>query len=123
MTAYVATRFRGAHHPDSAPDWPCRGEVVLHRPAPEVAGFAHDGVVEELAPDRCRLTLGSWSWPSLAALIGRFDADFEIVGPPELSAAFARLGRRYAQAAARSTPGTPGPPHRPGTSDAHADTP
>ncbi|GFH70467.1 MULTISPECIES: helix-turn-helix transcriptional regulator [Streptomyces] len=123
VTAYVATRFRGAHHPDSAPDWPCRGEVVLHRPAPEVAGFAHDGVVEELAPDRCRLTLGSWSWPSLAALIGRFDADFEIVGPPELSAAFARLGRRYAQAAARSTPGTPGPPHRPGTSDAHADTP
>ncbi|MEU2593708.1 WYL domain-containing protein, partial [Streptomyces albidoflavus] len=100
VTAYVATRFRGAHHPDGTPAWPCRGEVVLHLPATEIAGYVHDGLVEELSPDRGRLTLGSWSWPSLAALIGRFDVDFEIVGPAELVEAFGRLGRRYVGAAA-----------------------
>ncbi|MFJ4379244.1 helix-turn-helix transcriptional regulator [Streptomyces albidoflavus] len=103
VTAYVATRFRGAHHPDGTSAWPCRGEVVLHLPATEIAGYVHDGLVEELSPDRCRLTLGSWSWPSLAALIGRFDVDFEIVGPAELGEAFGRLGKRYTEAAARST--------------------
>ncbi|RWZ74016.1 transcriptional regulator, partial [Streptomyces albidoflavus] len=91
------------------PAWPCRGEVVLHLPATEVSGYVHDGLVEELTPDRCRLTLGSWSWPSLAALIGRFDADFEIVGPAELVEAFARLGKRYAEAVVRSSSsGAPG---------------
>ena len=42
--------------------------------------------------------MGSWSWPGLAAAIGRFDADIEIVGPPELRAAFAHLARRYMRA-------------------------
>ncbi|MFD4989018.1 helix-turn-helix transcriptional regulator [Streptomyces sp. NPDC058374] len=105
VAAYVATRFRGALHPDGTPAWPCQGEVVLHLPATEVSGHVHDGIVRELGPDRCHLTLGSWSWPSLAALIGRFDAEFELVGPAELGEAFARLGRRYGEAAARSTLG------------------
>ncbi len=60
----------------------------------------HDGVVEELGPQRCRLTLGSWSWPGLAAAIGRFDADIHVIGPPALRDAFAQLARRYAAAAA-----------------------
>jgi hypothetical protein len=64
-----------------------------------VAPFAHDALVEESAPERCRLVLGSWSWPALAARIGAFDADVEVVGPPELQAAFALLARRYAAAA------------------------
>ncbi|MFD7659157.1 helix-turn-helix transcriptional regulator [Actinosynnema sp. NPDC059797] len=96
VAAFVTGRFRGS---DGAGDWPCRGEVVLHRPAAEVAPFAGDGVVEELGPDRCRLTSGSWSWPALAAAIGRFDADVEVVGPAELRDAFALLARRYAEAA------------------------
>ncbi|HEY6748503.1 MAG TPA: hypothetical protein VI357_22640 [Mycobacteriales bacterium] len=54
----------------------------------------------ELGPDRCRLVLGSWSWPGHAAAIGRFDADIEVVGPAELRAAFAHLGRRYPAAGA-----------------------
>ncbi|MGW0502097.1 helix-turn-helix transcriptional regulator [Micromonospora sp. NPDC003241] len=97
LAAFLAGRFRGA---DGTGDWPCRGEVVLHRAAADVAPFVPDGVVEELGPDRCRLTLGSWSWPGLAATIGRFDADIEVVGPPELRAAFASLARRYAAASA-----------------------
>lgn len=80
-------------------DWPCRGEVILDLPAADVARFARDGVVEELGPDRCRLVLGSWSWPALAAAVGMFDAGIEVVGPPELTAAFGLLARRYASAA------------------------
>ncbi|CAM5461169.1 WYL domain-containing protein [Streptomyces hirsutus] len=74
--------------------------MILGLPAAEVSRYARDGVVEELGPDRCRLTLGAWSWAGLAATVGLFDADIEVVGPPELKAAFALLGRRYTAAAA-----------------------
>ncbi|WP_121162875.1 helix-turn-helix transcriptional regulator [Micromonospora pisi] len=101
VAAFVASRFRGSG--DSG-DWPCRGKVILDVPAAEVSRYIRDGVVEELGPNRCRLTLGSWSWPGLAATIGRFDTDIEVVGPAELGNAFAHLARRYATAAA-SPPG------------------
>lgn len=38
-------------------------------------------------------------WLGLAAALGRSGADIEVVGPAELSDAFARLSRRYAEAA------------------------
>ncbi|SDZ25468.1 Predicted DNA-binding transcriptional regulator YafY, contains an HTH and WYL domains [Amycolatopsis xylanica] len=94
VTAFVASRFQG-----SEAGWPCYGEVILDRPAAEVTRFAGDGVLEELADGRCRLTLGSWSWTALAATLGRFDADLEVIGPAELREAFATLASRYAQAA------------------------
>ncbi|ANN18411.1 transcriptional regulator [Amycolatopsis orientalis] len=96
VATFVASRFRGS---DGSGDWPCRGEVILDLPATTVSHYVRDGVVEELGPDRCRLVLGSWSWAGLAASIGRFDADIEVVGPPELKEAFASLARRYAKAA------------------------
>ncbi|WP_410669407.1 helix-turn-helix transcriptional regulator [Amycolatopsis sp. cmx-4-68] len=96
VATFVADRFEGK---DATGDWPCRGEVILDRPAHVVSAYARDGVVEELGPDRCRLVLGAWSWAGLAASIGRFDADIEVVGPAELKAAFGRLARRYAAAA------------------------
>ena len=96
VAAYVAGRFHGA---GGSGDWPCRGEVILDLPARTVSTWTRDGLVEELGPDRCRLVLGGWSWPGLAALLGRYDADIEVVGPPELRDAFARLARRYAAAA------------------------
>jgi hypothetical protein len=43
--------------------------------------------------------MGSWSWESLAASMGLFGVDLEIVGPEELREAAARLSRRYASAA------------------------
>jgi predicted DNA-binding transcriptional regulator YafY len=97
VAAFVAGRFRGADGPGA---WPCRGEVVLALPAADVIPFAGDAVVEELGSDRCRLVLGSWSWVGLAAALGRFDADIEVVGPDELRHAFARLAHRCAAAAA-----------------------
>lgn len=110
VAAFVAERFRGF---DGSGDWLCRGEVILHLPAAVVSPFVR-GVVEELGPDRCRLVLGSWSWPGLAAAIGRFDAEIEVVGPAELREAFAHLARRYATAAggASATP-RPDPPPPP----------
>ncbi|MET9338390.1 WYL domain-containing protein [Nonomuraea sp. NPDC003804] len=106
VAAFVADRFRGS---DGSGDWPCRGEVILDLPAAAVSRYTRDGVVEELGPDRCRLVLGSWSWPGLAATIGRFDADIEVVGPAELKDAFAHLARRYANAATDATDATGGP--------------
>lgn len=97
MAAFVASRFQGS---DGSGGWPCRGEVILALSASVVSTYTRDGVVEELGPDRCRLVLGAWSWPGLAATIGRFDADIEVIGPPELREAFAHLARRYADAAA-----------------------
>lgn len=97
VAAFVAGRFQGF---DGSGDWPCRGEVILDLPAAAVSRYSREGIVEELGPDRCRLILGSWSWAGLAAAIGRFDADIEVVGPIELKDAFAHLARRYADAAA-----------------------
>ena len=98
VSAFITDRFRGSD--GTGTDWPCRGEVILDVPATAVAPFAQDGIVEALAPDRCRLLLGSWSWTGLAAAIGRFDADIEVVGPPDLTSAFAQLATRCAKAAA-----------------------
>ncbi|MET4583170.1 putative DNA-binding transcriptional regulator YafY [Conyzicola nivalis] len=93
---FVSARFKGSGRADV---WPCVGTVVLHLPAAAVTPFAGDGTVEELGPDRCRYESGSWSWTALAASLGRFDAEIEVVGPPELSEAFGRLAERYATAA------------------------
>ncbi|MFG1888932.1 helix-turn-helix transcriptional regulator [Micromonospora sp. NPDC049051] len=109
VAAFVTSRFRG--YQDSG-DWPCRGEVILDLPAAVVSGYLHDALVEELGPRRCRLVLGSWSWIGLAATLGRFNADIEVVGPPELRDAFARLAHRYAATAG----GSGGPFSRPGGS-------
>ncbi|GII64236.1 DeoR family transcriptional regulator [Sphaerisporangium krabiense] len=94
VAAFVTGLFRGG-----SGGWPCVGEVILDLPAATVSRYTRDGAVEELGPDRCRLVQGSWSWAGLAAALGRFDAGIEVVGPPELRAAFAHLARRYADAA------------------------
>lgn len=92
----VAARFKGFHAADR---WPCRGEVIVSLPASEVAPYlADDASAEALGDDRCRLSMGSWSWAGLAASIGRLDADIEVLGPPQLRAAFAALAYRYAAA-------------------------
>lgn len=93
--AFLEGRFRGSD--DGA--WPCRGEVVVALPLAEVAPFAGDAVVEGVDEGRTRLLAGSWSWAALAASFGRFDADIEVVGPPQLTDAFTRLSERFARAA------------------------
>ncbi|MBB2924332.1 YafY family protein [Cellulomonas cellasea] len=80
-------------------EWPCRGEVVVHAPAAEVAPYVADGVVQDLGSGRCRVVLGAWSWVGLAASLARFDADVDVVGPPALAEAFGRLAERFARTA------------------------
>lgn len=99
VAAFVAARFKGSERVDA---WPCTGTVIVGRPATEVLPFAGDGMVEPLGPDRCRLELGSWSWIALAASLGRFDAEVEVVEPRELADAFAVLAERNAATAAGS---------------------
>ncbi|WP_406632357.1 helix-turn-helix transcriptional regulator [Amycolatopsis sp. WGS_07] len=111
VAAFVAARFRGT---DLSGEWPCRGEVILRLPASEAASYLADGVIEALGPDRCRVSLGAWSWRGLAASFGRVDADIEVVGPAELEEAFRQLARRYAEAARVSA--EPCLPTRPSTS-------
>ncbi|MFC5140381.1 helix-turn-helix transcriptional regulator [Actinomycetospora rhizophila] len=96
VAAFVAGRFRGN---PGAGGWPCRGEVIVARPASEVAPYTRDDLVEPIGPDRCRLVAGAWSWIGLAAGLGRIDAEIEVVGPPELTDAFAALAARCARAA------------------------
>lgn len=97
--ALVSARFKGSHDGDR---WPCLGTVNLDLPAHDVVPFAGDGTVEALGPDRCTLTAGAWSWVALAASLGRFGADIEVVEPPELVDAFAKLAARYAAAGSRA---------------------
>ena len=93
--SFRTARFRGA---GDGTAWPCAGEVVVDLPAARVAEFVTDGEVEEVAPDRCRLVLGSWSWTAVAAQVARLDAPFVVVGPPELAQACTSLAARFAAA-------------------------
>lgn len=97
--ALVAARFKGSTSGDR---WPCEGTVVLAARAVDVAPFVADGAVEPLGDDRCRVSIGAWSWIALAASIGRFDAAVVDARPRELAEAFATLARRYADAAEAS---------------------
>lgn len=39
--------------------------TILHRPAADIASYHLEGTVQALGPDRCRLTMGAWSWADL----------------------------------------------------------
>ena len=93
VAAFVTASFRGS----GDGSWPCTGTVELGLPAARVAPFAHDGVVEELGPDRCRLTLRAWSWVGVAAAVARYDTDVLAVSPPALAEAFRALSERFAR--------------------------
>ena len=97
---YLAARSKGSVSEDR---WPCVGEVVLALPAREVAPFIGDGTLEEIDAERCRITVGSWSWVGVLASVARFDAPFEVVGPEELRVAAGILAGRFA-AASRDLP-------------------
>ncbi|CAN5351279.1 WYL domain-containing protein [soil metagenome] len=99
VSEYVSARFKGSERTNQ---WPCIGKVILGLPADSVLPFAGDGVVEDLGAGRCSLETGSWSWIDLAAILSRFDTDIHVVGPPELTEAFAQLAARSAATARRS---------------------
>jgi predicted DNA-binding transcriptional regulator YafY len=94
VARFVSARFRGGSS-DAAGGWPCTGTVILHAAAAELRPHLAGEALVELDDGRCRVTLGSWSWVALAGRIAQFDADFEVVGPPELAQASAALAGRF----------------------------
>jgi predicted DNA-binding transcriptional regulator YafY len=71
-------------------------EVIVHAPAAKVrATVSRWGTVEEIADDRCRLlmTVDGLEWPTM--LIGAIGAEFEIVGPTELTDFVREWGTRF----------------------------
>ncbi|MBB2958041.1 helix-turn-helix transcriptional regulator [Pseudoclavibacter helvolus] len=92
---FLEARFKGT---SDANQWPCAGDVLLRVPAPEAANWLPDATVMEVDATTCRVHLGSWSWTGVLASIARFDADFEVLGPPELAVASAALATRFAPA-------------------------
>lgn len=101
LATFVNGVFKGAT--DGAGTWPCTGTVELALPASRVVPFAYDGIVEALGPERCRLSLGAWSWVGIAAAIARYDTDIVTVSPPALAQAFHTLSARFAAAALTGT--------------------
>lgn len=92
---FLRARFKGSSETDR---WPCIGAATIGRAAQEIVPFAGEGTLEAISEDRCRLTLGAWSWIALAATFGRFDAPLEDAEPQELREAFALLADRLAAA-------------------------
>ncbi len=88
--AFVSARFKGS----DVDAWACTGSVILELPARDVLPFAGDGAVVAIDARRTRLEAGSWSWGALAASFLRFETAMEVVGPPELVAAFDGLAAR-----------------------------
>lgn len=83
---------------DLPAQWQCLGRATLALPAQVVARFAPGGsVIEELTPERTRLTLGAWSWAGIAGILATFDADLADVEPRELRDACATLATRFAR--------------------------
>lgn len=106
VAGWVAARTRQARHRVVA-------TVVVHLPAEQVQARMGSWIegVEVLDDDRCRLRLGGATVGDLARWLGVLDADFEVLEPPELAVAVARLAQRLARAAA---------PHHRGCTDDHA---
>jgi len=90
----LEARMKGS---DRRNRWPCVGEIVIDRPADEIAPWIGDGELEQRDDGSCALRIGSWSWAGVLASVVRFDAPFEIVGPPELGEAAAVLAARLAR--------------------------
>ncbi|QLY28676.1 WYL domain-containing protein [Nocardia huaxiensis] len=96
IAAFLSARFKGS---DSGDVWPCSGEAILDLPVQRVAPFVGDGIAEPCGPTRTRVLIGSWSWAALAATLARFDTEIEVIGPPQLHAAFTDLAARAGRAA------------------------
>lgn len=102
VAEYVKTDTDRGDTPDH---WPCTGSAILHAPPSLVARWAPGGaVVEDVTATSCKITMGAWSWIGLAALLGTFASDIDIIGPDELRAACRTLAERYETASSTAPP-------------------
>lgn len=88
---------------DTPGQWQCIGSATLSLPADVVARWAPGGsVVTPIDPERCRLTIGGWSWAGVAGLFITFDTDLSDINPPALQNAF-RIAAARLQDATRES--------------------
>lgn len=93
----VATLLRPASEETETQQ--ARAKVLMQAPAAEVARWVGGwGVVTQHDEDSCWVEAGSWSYPSLAAWLLLFEADFTVVEPPELTAALDEIAGRIDRA-------------------------
>ena len=66
--------------------WPCHGTVTVSADGLRTVApyLAEDAVVEEVDAGRHRITLGSWSWAGLAAVVAGLPVEVTVEGPPPL---------------------------------------
>ena len=102
VAAYVSAGLGAA-------TWKFRARIRLFAPADTVAARL-PGVAEVIPVDdgTCEVVVGSDTVAFLAHYIGLLDVDFEVLDSDELRAHVARLADRYARAATRPAPTTPG---------------
>lgn len=93
--SFLAARSKGS---DTRDRWPCVGDVIINLPASAVLPWIGDGALEEVTATSTRLTVGSFSWVGLLAVVARFDAPFTVVGPVELTTAVGMLAERFGAA-------------------------
>jgi predicted DNA-binding transcriptional regulator YafY len=80
--------------------WKFRARVRLEAPAQQVRASLPAAVaITTEGDDWCVVEVGSDSPHLLALYLGLLDVDFQVLDPPELVEAFARLAVRYARAA------------------------
>lgn len=85
--------------PESATDWGVTGSVLMRAPATAVAQWLppYQGTVTAVDEASCLVEIESWSYPAMVAWLLLFEADFEVVGPPELQAALGETASRLAR--------------------------
>ncbi|MFD1723081.1 helix-turn-helix transcriptional regulator [Amnibacterium endophyticum] len=97
--SFLAARFKGSAEEDA---WPCVGTAVVGLAARRIAPFVDEHAeIEALDAERARVTLGSWSWPALAARFAGFGAVLQIEGPEALRDAAVDVAARLREAADR----------------------
>ncbi|MFZ0217368.1 MAG: YafY family protein [Candidatus Dormiibacterota bacterium] len=77
--------------------WPVQARLRVHAPIEKVRDRM-SGIFEPIDEETTLATIGGTNLDVLALYVGLFDADFEIVEPPELRRIVARLGARYRRA-------------------------
>lgn len=88
----------------SVQTWPLVGRFLLHAPLEQVWDRSHltEGALTAVDDRHCLLTVGADSEAFLLVIVGIYDVNFTVLGPPSLRERAATLARRYQQASEAS---------------------
>jgi predicted DNA-binding transcriptional regulator YafY len=89
--AFVAARVAGR--------WPVQGVVRLSVPADEAVDWRSYGEVEPVDERSCLVKVGGETLDDVVFMLASVTVEFEVVSPPDLSAALLRAAERFRRAA------------------------